>query len=168
MNNSSPRPSIAELQQIAAAHVALPSRMVHVCLLAASLTMAVAIGSLWATEASLPPRTQVAFALIVAIAVAWAIFAAWVLARRRVLYGADRVIAARMGLAFSALGAAGMAALGYWGGLGSGAYTGALVQIGFSAAAGVLLARARRHVDALTRRRRELETQLAITRDRIE
>jgi hypothetical protein len=157
----SPRPSVADIQRLAAAQLSLPSRIGHVLLLVVSVMMAAAIGSLWATEPSLPPRTHVAFAIIVSVAVAWAIFALWVLARRRVLFGADRVLAARMGLTFSAVGAVGMGALGYWGDVGRGAYLGALVQAALCGVALLLLVRAQRHVAALARRRRELEEQLA-------
>jgi hypothetical protein len=156
-----PRPSVAEIQRLATAELSLPSRIGHVALLVVSVMMAATIGSLWATEPSLPPRTHVAFAVIVGAALAWAIFALWVLARRRLLFGADRVLAARMGLTFSAVGAVGMGALGYWGELGRGAYLGALVQAALCGVALILLVRARRHVAALARRRKELEDQLA-------
>jgi hypothetical protein len=155
-----PRPSIADMQRVVAAELSQPSRLGHVLLLVVSLIVATAIGSLWATEPSLPRRTQVAFALIVIIAVAWAVFSGWVLARRRVLFGADRVLAAKMGLAFSMLGTVGMGALGYWGGLGRGAYLGALGQALLCCLAAVLLIRARRHVEALSRRRWELEERI--------
>jgi hypothetical protein len=157
----SPRPSVADIQRLAAAQLSLPSRMGHVLLLVVSVMMAAAIVSLWATEPSLPRRTHVAFAVIVSAALAWAIFALWVLARRRVLFGADRVLAARMGLTFSAVGAVGMGALGYWGEVGRGAYLGAVVQAALCGVALVLLVRAQRHVAALARRRREIEDQLA-------
>jgi hypothetical protein len=157
----SPRPSVADIQRLAAAQLSLPSRMGHALLLVISLMMAAAIGSLWATEPSLPTRTHVAFAVILSAALAWAIFSAWVLARRRVLFGADRVLAARMGLTFSALGAVGMAALGYWGEAGRSAYLGALTQTALCGLAAGLLVRARRHIGALSRRRRQIEEQLA-------
>jgi hypothetical protein len=153
----SPRPTVADIQRLAAAQLSLPSRIRHVVLLVVSVMIAATIGSLWATEPSLPPRTHVAFALIVSAALAWAIFALWVLARRRVLFGTDRVLAARMGLTFSAVGAVGMAALGYWGGVGRAAYLGALVQAALCAVALVLLVGAQRHVASLARRRREIE-----------
>jgi hypothetical protein len=155
-----PRPSVAEAQRLVAAQLSVPSRLGHVLLLGASLTVATAVGSLWATEPSLPPRTHVTFALIVTAAAAWAVFAAWVLARRRVLFGAERVLAAKMGLIFAALSALGMGALGYWGGLGRGAYLGALLQTLFCGLAAVLLMRARRHVEALSQRRQELEGRI--------
>src|SRR5688500_18026833 len=123
-----PRVSVPDIQRLASAQLSLPSRMGHVLLLVVSLMMAATIGSLWATEPSLPPLTHVAVALIVGGAVAWALFAMWVLVRRRVLFGADRVLAATMGVTFPAIGAGGMAALGYWGGAGKAAYIGALIH----------------------------------------
>ncbi|HMF59285.1 MAG TPA: hypothetical protein VK595_02865 [Vicinamibacterales bacterium] len=159
----SPRISIADVQRLAAGELSLPSRFGHALLLVVSLTMAVAIGSLWATESSLPMRTQAAFALIVIVALAWSVFAAWVLTRRRVLFGSDRVVAATMGLAFSALFTAGMLAAGYWAGFGRPAYAGALVESLFCGVAGVLLVRARRRVAAFARRRKELERQLGMS-----
>jgi hypothetical protein len=160
----SPRPPVGDIQRLAAAQLSLPSRIGHALLLLVSLLMAAAIGALWATEPSLALRTHVAFAFIVGAALAWAIFSSWVLARRRVLFGADRVLAARMGLTFSALGAAGMAALGYWGEAGRGAYLGALVHAGLGGVAAVLLISARRRVEALSRRRRQIEQEFASVR----
>jgi hypothetical protein len=158
----SPRVSIADVQRLAAGELSLPSRFGHALLLVVSLTMAVAIGSLLATEPLLPTRTQVAFALMVAVALAWSAFAGWVLTRRRVLFGSDRVVAATMGLVFSALCTAGMLAVGYWGGLGRPAYSGALVESLFCGAAGFLLVNARRRVAVFARRRKELERQLGM------
>jgi hypothetical protein len=158
-----PRVSIADIQRLAAGQLSLPSRFGHTLLLVVSLTMAAAIGSLWGTESSLPARTQAAFALIVSVALAWSVFAVWVLARRRVLFGSDRVVAARMGLAVSALFTAGMLAVGYWGGVGRPAYAGALVESMFCAIAAVLLVNARQRVAAFARRKRELERQLGVT-----
>jgi hypothetical protein len=158
-----PRLSVAEMQRLVAAHVSLPSRVGHLLLLIGSLIMAVAMGSLWATEPSLPARTHAAFALIVSIALAWATFATWVLARRRVLFGRDRVLAARMGLAFSMVGAIGMSGLAYWGAVGKAAYLGALVHLLLCGIAALLLVKARRRVEALVRRRRELEAKGSIS-----
>src|SRR5678815_4371066 len=89
-----PARSVADIQQLAAAQLSLPSRVGHTALLMVSVTMAVAVGSLWATEPSLPMRTQMAFAVIVAMSLGWTVFAMWVLTRRRVLLGTDRVVAA--------------------------------------------------------------------------
>lgn len=155
-----PGAAIADMQRLAAAHLSLPSRLGHTVLLVVSLTVATAIGSLWATEPALPARAHAGFAAVVGIALAWAAFAGWVLARRRVLFGADQVLAATMALAFTALGAVGFVAVGYWGGAGRAAYVGALVHAALFGVAAVLLVRARRRVDSLSRRRRELEQQL--------
>jgi hypothetical protein len=156
----SPRLSVSDIQRLTAAQLSLPSRIGHTLLLAGSLTMAAAIGSLWATEPFLPARTHAAFGLIVSIALAWSVFAVWVLARRRVLFGRDRVVASGMGLGFTALCTAGMLAVGYWGGVGRSAYAAALVESLLGGVAAVLLVRARRRVAALSIRRRELERQL--------
>jgi hypothetical protein len=153
----SPKVTVADIQQFAAAQLSLPSRMGHVALLVVSLTMAVAVGSLWATEPSLATRTRIAFAVLVSLNLGWAVFATWVLARRRVLLGTDRVVAATMALGFSTVCAAGMLAVGYWGGVGTPAYTAALVESPLCIVAAMLLVRARRRVDALRRRQRELE-----------
>jgi hypothetical protein len=158
----SPRPSVADVQRLVAARVSLPSRVGHALLLVAALTMATAVGSLWATEPSLPARTRIAFALIVSIALAWAAFATWVLRRRQVLFGADRVVAARMGFVFSAIGTAGLATAGYASGAGRAAYIGAAAESTLCVAALILLVRARRHVEAMRRRKQELERQFGI------
>ena len=163
----SPRPSVGDIQRLAAADLSLPSRIGHTLLLVMSLIMAAGVVSLWATEPSLPPRTHMAFAFIVGCALTWSIFAAWVLARRRVLLGADRVLAAKIALSLSTLGAIGMAALGYWGEAGRGAYLGALMQTALAVVAAVMLIRARRRFEALSRRRREIEEQFAGKIERI-
>lgn len=159
----SPRVSIADVQRLAAGELSLPSRFGHALLLVVSLTMAAAMGSLWATEPLLPMRTHVAFALIVSVALGWSVFAVWVLTRRRILFGRDSVVAATMGLAFSALFTAGMLAVGYWGGFGRPAYAAALVESLFCGVAGLLLVGARRRFAALAGRRKELERQLGVS-----
>jgi hypothetical protein len=147
------------MQRLAAGQLSIPSRFGHTLLLLASLTMAVGVGSLWATEPSLPTRTHIAFAMILGVAISWSVFAAWVLIRRRVLFGRDRVVAATMGLAFAGLFTACMLAVGYWGGMGKAAYAGALAESAMCAVAAVLLVNARRRVAAFTRRKQELERQ---------
>lgn len=59
----------------------------------ASMVVTGATGSLWATEASLPLRTHLAFGGIVALGIAWMAVAVFVLTRRRPLYATDRVLA---------------------------------------------------------------------------
>jgi hypothetical protein len=156
-----PRPSVDELRRLLAAEVALPSRIGYTALLIAGLAVATAIGSLLATEPDLPARTEAVFAVIVGVGLAWAGFAAWVLARRRVLFASHRVIAARMGVTFSALFTAGAA--GVW--LGgayqqSGALAAAAVGAAMLAAAVLVLLRARRRVLEITARKGEIERLL--------
>jgi len=156
----SPRLPVCGSQRLTAARLSVPSGAGRTLLLVVSLTMAAAIGSLWATEPFLPARTHAAFGVVVSIALAWSVFAVWVLARRRVLFGRDRVVASGMGLGFAALCTAGMLAVGYWGGVGQPAYVAALVETLLCGVAAVLLVRARRRVAALSSRRRELERQM--------
>ncbi len=156
-----PRPSVDELRRILAAEVALPSRIGYTALLLAGLAVATAIGSLLATESDLPARTQAAFAVVVGVGLAWAGFAAWVLARRHVLFASHRVIAARMGVAFSALFTT--AAAGVWLGWAhqqSGALAAAAVGAAMLAAAVLVLLKARRRVLEITARKREIERVL--------
>ena len=161
-----PRPSVADVQRLATTQLSVASRVGYTMLLAASLTIAAAIGSLWATEPALPMRTHLAFALIVGMAFTWVLFAAWVLTRRRALLGKDRVLSATIGLVFSAVATAGMLSAGYWGGAGRPAYLGGLVNGLLCAGAATLLVRARRQLAALSRRRWELERQLGVTNNR--
>jgi hypothetical protein len=152
-----PRPSIADVQRLAAVHLSPVSRVGYTVLLVVSLTTAVAMGSLWVTEPSLPARTHAAFAVMVTMSLTWATLAGWVLMRRRVLLGIDRVLSATVGVVFSGIAAVGMASVGYWGGAGRPAYGGALVDVGLCAVAVLLLIRARRRLAELARRRTELE-----------
>jgi hypothetical protein len=156
-----PRPSVDELRRFLAAEVALPSRIGYTALLLAGLGVAAAIGSLLATEPDLPARTRAAFAVIVGVGLAWAGFAAWVLARRRVLFASHRVIAARMGVAFSALFTICAAAVWHGGAhRQSGALAAFAVGAAMFAAAVLVLLGARRRVLEITARKREIERLL--------
>jgi ABC-type antimicrobial peptide transport system permease subunit len=90
------------------------------------------------------------------------VFATWVLSQRRVLLGTDRVLAAKIGLAFSAMTTTGMLSVADWAGMGRSAYVGALVNGALCVVAAILLVRARRRLEALSRRRRELERHLGL------
>lgn len=98
------------LEKILNAELSLARRVGYSALLAAGAGMAGTVALLWATEPTLPMRTHVGFALLVAIGIGWAAFAGWTLRHRRTLFARDRVIAAWIGLAasiaFSALGVA--------------------------------------------------------------
>ncbi|GHJ47794.1 hypothetical protein Cs7R123_51360 [Catellatospora sp. TT07R-123] len=64
---------------------------------------AAAIGVLWATEPDLPVRTQVAFAALVAVGLAWAGYGVWALTRRTPLFARDRVVAGWLALGATVL-----------------------------------------------------------------
>jgi hypothetical protein len=157
----SPRPSVAEVQRLAAMGLSVRARVGYVSLLMVSVFVATAVGSLWATEPALPLRTRAALGVITLMAVGWSVLAAWVLRTRRVLFGRDRVVAARLALAFSTVAALGMAALGYRGPRGNAMYYAALVNAAFAVVAWVLLRQASRHVARLTEQRRNAEARMS-------
>jgi hypothetical protein len=142
----------ADMQARIRREVAMPSRIRYTALLTAAAIMGTTIASLLATEPALPPRTKWAFAVLILIAACWAAFATWVLARRRVLYGRQRVAAARMAFTFTMLALGGSVALrehvGVWG---------IATTAGLALVAGSLLASARRHVAKLDAIRREID-----------
>ncbi|GAA3455288.1 hypothetical protein [Dactylosporangium matsuzakiense] len=75
-----------------------PRRLAVVGVLLAGAAMTLLILLLWVTEPELPARTQLAFAGLVAVGLAWVGYAAWVLTSRLPLYALDRVVAAWLGL----------------------------------------------------------------------
>ncbi|MFC4534335.1 hypothetical protein [Sphaerisporangium dianthi] len=80
------------------APLSLRRRVGYVTLACAGLAGSVLVGSLWATEPGLPPRTKVAFAVLMAIGLCWAAFGAWAVTRRLPLFARDRVVAGWIGL----------------------------------------------------------------------
>lgn len=151
--------SIADAQRLVHGQLSMRARVGYAVLLTGALTMTAAIGSLWLTEPRLPARTHAAFALLTALGSAWTVFAAWVLGRRRVLFGVDRVVAASLGLAGTTLGAAGMAAAARWTPLGARAWPAAILHALLAAVALVALVRARRRVTTLRRRLEALDVR---------
>lgn len=154
-------PSPQDIQRLIGAQLGLPSRLGHTLLLLASLGATGVTGALLVTEPGLPPRTRMAMAAMAAIGVAWAVFAAWVLARRRVLLAGHRVVAARMAVVFTAVFTLGALGMAWRGGPGRGGYAAAGVGVAMLVAAIGMLVRARRRVAELLRRRTELEARLA-------
>ena len=147
------------MQLMAGGELSLRSRVGHVALLLAALGMTIVVSSLWVTEPVQPARLQLGFAVMVAIGVAWAAFATWVLTHRRPLFARHRIIAGRMAVTFTSVFIAGMLAVGY--GLGRPAFYGAAaVGLVMLAAAAFLLARAHRAFAALAERRAALEREL--------
>jgi len=151
--------SMKSVLAMAGAELSLKARLGYVGLLLVSAAMTVVVLSLWFSEASLPPRTQLAFAAMSAIGVSWMALAGWALRARRPLYARDRVIAGGLAVAFSALFAAGCLAAVVMAG-GAAAYgalgTGAVMLAG----ALVALVKARRRFSRLSIRRREIEALL--------
>jgi hypothetical protein len=145
--------SVEEMQERVRAQVGMPSRLGYTALLVAGAGMAGLSASLLATETALPPRTRLAFALVVVVGLAWASFAGWVLARRRVLFGRQEVVAASMAVAITVVFLAGAAAVRDR--IGYGGVATAAVMCG---AALVMLVRARGRVARLSERLRALES----------
>lgn len=149
------KPTVEDMQRLLDAELSVRARIAHTALLLVALLMTVSITSLWATETALPPRTQVAFGVMVAIGWSWVAYAAWVLTKRRVLLAGHRIIAARMAVTFSSLFASGallLALRGVRGAVGA-SFTGMLMA-GIAIA---MLVHAKKQFAGLLARRRELE-----------
>lgn len=81
------------------APLSLRRRVGYVTLALAGLLGSGIIGLLWVTEPGLPPRTKVAFAVLIAIGLGWTAFGTWAVTRRTPLFARDRVVAGWLGLA---------------------------------------------------------------------
>ncbi|MGW5745529.1 hypothetical protein [Amycolatopsis sp. NPDC003861] len=79
--------------------LSLRRRVGYVSVALAGLLGSGVAGLLWATEPGLPPRTKVAFAVLVVIGVGWAAFGTWAVTRRAPLFARDRVVAGWLGVA---------------------------------------------------------------------
>jgi hypothetical protein len=148
-----------QLKRLTSGALSSRSRYGHVALLLASTMMCVLIGSLLATEAGLPHRTQAAFSVLLAIGIGWTGYALWVLARRSTLLANHRVVAGWMAVCSTTLFLAGTLALACLVG-GAGFRAAAGLGVLMLAAAIVLLLRAIRRMRLLQAQRRELERQL--------
>ncbi|SNY51577.1 transmembrane transport protein [Paractinoplanes atraurantiacus] len=91
--------------------LSLRRRLFYVAVGLAGLTGSALIALLWATEAALPARTQIAFAVLIVIGIAWAGFGGWAVTRRVPLFARDRVVAAWLGMVAWLLFAAGALAI---------------------------------------------------------
>src|SRR5688572_18458893 len=131
------------ISRVVDAELTRGGRVGHVVLLLCASAMTIGLVSLWATEAALPLRTHVAFAMMVAIGGAWTAYAAWVLTTRSVLLARHRIVAAWMGVIFSSAFTVLFAVVGYTGNLGDTPYVAAAVEMVLVAAAIVMLVRAR-------------------------
>jgi hypothetical protein len=153
-------PSTTEMRSLIATELSLPSRLGYTMLLLASLAGAGVTGALLATETGLPPRTQVALAVMVGIGLSWTAYAVWVLTRRRVLLAGHRIVAGRMAVGFTAVFTVGAWALGQWGGMGRTGFAAAGLGAVMLASAIAVLVHARRRFAELSRRRAALEREL--------
>ncbi|MGW0822501.1 transmembrane transport protein [Streptomyces sp. NPDC002845] len=149
-----------ELERALAAEVSLGARMRHVAVGLAGGCAAALIAVLWATEPHpLPARTQAAFAGLIAIGLAWAAFAGWVLSRRRPLFARDRVLGARLALVVTVVTGVAGTALAAARATAAGTLATALAGVALVATAGLVLVRAR------ARRRELLRLQDALQQD---
>ena len=145
--------------------LATRSRLGYLTLLLLAALGVAAVLSLWLTEPGLPPATHLAFAGLCAVGLAWVVFCGWVLTRRKVLYARQRIVAARLAVAFSALFSAGSLAVALIR-QATGGYLASAFGLGLTAFAVAQLRRARQHHEALVQLRRSLaqqreETELA-------
>lgn len=156
MNGSTGAEVYDAAQRLADAQLSPASRIAHGALLAAALAMTVVVVSLGLTEPNLPPRAGIAFAVLSAIGAGWAGYALWVLTQRRVLYARQRVVAGWLAVTFTSIFTIGAFALGIAAEQPAGLVAGGLGLV-LTAAALMLLTRARQRLAALTTRLRQLE-----------
>ncbi|MDN3029583.1 transmembrane transport protein [Streptomyces sp. S.PB5] len=156
-NRAGQRAVPEQLERALAAEVSLRSRLRHVAVGLAGGCGAAVIAVLWATEPhALPPRTQAVFAGLIAIGLAWAVFAGWVLSRRRPLFARDRVLSARIALAATVVSALAGVALAAVRGSTADLVATAVGGVVCTAAAMLTLVRARRRRRELLRLREAL------------
>jgi hypothetical protein len=154
-----PAASAAALQRLTDTELSMPSRLGHVALLLAALTMTGVIATLWATEPALPLRAQLAFGVMVAIGSSWVIFALRVLTTRRILLARHRIVAGRMAVTFTSVFVLGALVLGYTTGRSEPYKAAAVGILMLGAAVGVLLG-AHRSFSRLAERRDALAREL--------
>lgn len=151
-----------DLRRLADAELTLPPRLGYVALMLFALSMTAVVTALWITEPVLPMRTRMAFAVLSLLGISWAIFAAWVLTRRRALLAHHRIVAGRMAVAFTTVFLLGALAAGVATGR-SAPYAAAAMGVVLLAGAIFMLARARRLSARLTERRDALQRELGRT-----
>lgn len=149
-----PEGSADEVLAVLDSELSRSDRLRYLTVGLASFVVTAVTGTLWATEASLPLRTHLAFAGIIVLGTAWMAVAFYVLTRRRPLYAADRVLAT--GLAVTATSVVGIAATvlaGVRGGVLPALTAGAATMVVVVTAAALHLGARRRRASLLARRR---------------
>ena len=140
-------------------HLSFRARILHLALLLAALGMGTVIAALLLSEPALPPRTMIAFALLLLVSLAWSLYAGWVLTARKTMLAAQRIVAGRIAVSAAVLFTLGAALLGVmtpWAAAWAAAGLGLVLLCG----AVLLLRRAQRQHRALLQRRTELEARL--------
>ncbi len=137
--------------------LSLPRTIGRVAAGIGGLAMAGVIGVLWATEPTEPPpRTEAAFAALIALGAVWAGLSALTIARRP-MFALDRVLAGWLAVASSAVMTPGLIMLALNRGSTVAAVAGAVVGVCAFAAAVALLSRARSYHRQLSARHQELD-----------
>ncbi len=135
-------------------------RLLFAAVLFGALATAGVTGALLVGEDGLPTRTKLAFATIVVAGLAWAGLSVWVLARRRVLFSAQRIATAWLAVVLSAVFLGGALGAPWFLHQRPSGSAGALGAVMLAVAIGVLIQAKRRH-RALRRRRADIEARLA-------
>jgi hypothetical protein len=137
----------------------LRRRIGHIAAGLGGFAGATVISVLWATEPDeLPARTQVAFAAMVLTGMAWVVFALIALVRRP-LFAIDRVVAAWLAVAFSALMTVGLVVITATRADSTVLATAAGLGLSLTTLAAAMLVRAHTYRTALLTRMRTLEAQ---------
>jgi hypothetical protein len=148
--------SHARLRRLTVTSLAMWPRLAYTMLLLGGVGVSGVVLALLISEPALPVATRLAFGLIAGLGLGWAVFAAWVLTRRRVLLAWHRVVAARMAVGCCAVFAATPLAVAALTSMHSRALRALWVAVPMLALSWVQLVRAHRRHDSLVRRRQEL------------
>lgn len=155
----SPASLVTDLQRLSRTELSRAGRVGHVLLSLVASAMTIMIVSLWLTEPALPLRTQIAFAALTGINVAWTAFSLWVLRTKRVMLARHRQVAGRLAVVFASVFTVGCLILTFTvkAGAARPAFAMSLVLL---AVAAVIWRRAELAYARLVTRRTQLETEL--------
>lgn len=104
--------SVEDTLEGLAESLSLRARIRYLIQLFGSGTVAALTAFLWWTENGLPVRTQIGFAAVVVIGLAWVVVAGRALVTRGRLFAVDKVIAGWIALGFAVLLGVGVAVMG--------------------------------------------------------